>query len=84
MANLTITVDDELLKRARVRAAEQDTSVNAVLRDELKRFAGPESSVSAGAALARFAEEHSGNSEGRAWNRDDLYKDRIDRASPRR
>ena len=30
--NLTITVEDETLKRARVRALEENTSVNAVLR----------------------------------------------------
>ena len=31
--NLTITVDDELLRRARIRAVTQGTSVNAILRD---------------------------------------------------
>ena len=30
--NLTITVEDEILKRARMRALEENTSVNAVLR----------------------------------------------------
>lgn len=39
MANLTITLDDELLRRARMRALEQDTSVNALLRDYLEAFA---------------------------------------------
>ena len=41
MANLTIAVDDDVLRRARVRAAEQGTSVNAVLREELVRYADP-------------------------------------------
>ena len=36
MANLTITVPDEILKSARRRALEQGTSVNAVLRDYLQ------------------------------------------------
>jgi post-segregation antitoxin (ccd killing protein) len=39
MANLTITVDDQVLKRARVRAIEQGTSVNALLAEHLQRFA---------------------------------------------
>ena len=39
MANLTITVDDEVLKRARMRAIEQGTSVNALLAEHLERFA---------------------------------------------
>ena len=40
MANLTISVDDELLRRARVRAAQLGTSVNAVLREYLRTWAG--------------------------------------------
>ena len=40
MANLTITVDDHLLKRARLRALEQGTSVHALLREYLRRYAG--------------------------------------------
>ena len=40
MANLTITLDDDLLKRARIRAAELGTSVNAVLREYLGQYAG--------------------------------------------
>ena len=40
MANLTITVDGETVKRARMRALEEGTSVNAVLRDYLEDYAG--------------------------------------------
>ncbi len=40
MANLTIVVPDEALKRARLRAVSDGTSVNAVLRDQLVRYAG--------------------------------------------
>jgi hypothetical protein len=40
MANLTITVDEQTLKRARMRALEEDTSVNAVLRAYLEEYAG--------------------------------------------
>jgi plasmid stability protein len=79
VANLTITIEDELLKRARVRAAEQDTSVNAVLREELKRFAGPESGLTPGEAFVNFAKTHAGMSDGKKWTRDDIYKDRLDR-----
>ena len=31
MANLTISVNDEVLKRARIRALEENSSVNTVL-----------------------------------------------------
>ena len=40
MANLTISLDEDLLKRARLRAIEQGTSVNAILRDYLEAYAG--------------------------------------------
>ena len=43
MANLTITIEDDLLKKARIRALEQGTSVNALLRDYLVAYALPES-----------------------------------------
>ena len=36
MANLTLAVDDQLLRQARLRALEQGTSVNALLRDYLE------------------------------------------------
>ena len=38
VANLTLAIDDDLLHRARVRAAEQGTSVNAVVRDLLVAY----------------------------------------------
>jgi predicted HicB family RNase H-like nuclease len=40
MANLTITVDEDVLKKARLRALQQGVSVNALLRDYLARYAG--------------------------------------------
>ena len=39
MANLTISVDDEVLKRARIRALEENSSVNAVLGRYLEEYA---------------------------------------------
>lgn len=39
MTNLTISVDAEVLKRARIRALEEKTSLNAVLAQYLVRYA---------------------------------------------
>ncbi len=39
MTNLTITVDEQTLKRARIRVLEEGTSVNAVLREYLESYA---------------------------------------------
>lgn len=40
--NITVTVDDEIYRRARVKAAEADTSVSALVRDFLVKLAGQE------------------------------------------
>jgi hypothetical protein len=76
MANLTITIDDELLKRARLRALERNTSVNALLREYLEAFAGEQSGMAARkrfVAIARAASSRSGG-KGRAWSRDELHE----------
>lgn len=43
MKNITVSLPDDLHRRARVRAAEKDTSVSAVVRDFLSRYAQEES-----------------------------------------
>lgn len=53
--------------------------MNAILREELKRFAGPENGLTPGAALAKFARENPGDSRGQTWTREDLYKERLDK-----
>jgi len=79
--NLTITVDDEVLRRARIRALTQRTSVNAVLREFLESYAGSNIEAGARARLAELARESTASSGagGRAWQRDDIYADRLDR-----
>ena len=39
MRNITVSVDEETHRRARVRAAELDTSVSALVREFLRRLA---------------------------------------------
>lgn len=58
MANLTITVDDEVLRRARIRALERGTSVNAVLGEYLRLFAGGGGQTRATTALVALATEN--------------------------
>lgn len=38
MKNITVSVDDETYRRARIRAAERDTSVSAMVRDYLREM----------------------------------------------
>lgn len=73
--NLTITVDNDLLKRARIRALQEDTSVNAVLRDYLEAYAGGpgrrREAVSRLLALSKTAGTGRGDA---TWTRDDLHE----------
>ncbi len=79
MANLTITVDEEVLRRARIRALELNTSVNAVLRDYLDEFiAGSRDKDIVTAFLELTSDEGTGAaSTGRRWSREDLYEERT-------
>lgn len=43
MKNITVTVDDETYRRARIKAAEQDTSVSALVKRFLTELAASES-----------------------------------------
>jgi len=76
MANLTIVVDDRLLKRARMRALEDGTSVNAVLRDYLAAYAGGSSLQEARATYVTMAEAAAASSGpgGRTWTREDAHE----------
>lgn len=38
MSNLTLSVDDELIKRARIRAIRQGTSLSAKVREFLQQY----------------------------------------------
>jgi len=79
VANLTIAVDEDVLQRARVRAAEQGTSVNAVLREQLIRFADPAAGDRAADGFLALARERAGRSSGggRSWTRDALHFERL-------
>ena len=43
MKNITVTVDEETYRRARIKAAEQDTSVSALVKRFLAELASGES-----------------------------------------
>jgi plasmid stability protein len=75
MPNLTLAIDEETLRRARIRALERGTSVNAVVREFLERFAEDESRRLALEEFLELAEASAASSgrEGRAWRREDLY-----------
>lgn len=73
MANLTLVVDDELLLRARKRALEQGTSVNALVRAYLEAYAGRKGADKAMRAFIERAAASGARSE-RDWTREELHE----------
>lgn len=77
MANLTLTIDPDTLKRARIRAIRENTSVNAVVRAHLERYAASEAEQRRPIdRFLEFAREGGSGSGpgGRAWTRDELHE----------
>jgi plasmid stability protein len=81
MANLTLTIDDDLLRRARIRALEQNTSINALVRRWLEGYADPERQRQATEEFIAIAEQSTANSDAEPWkwNRDEIYEERLAR-----
>ena len=75
MTSLVITVDDQVLQRASLRALAQGTSVNTVLAEFLDSWSKEPSRADAIADLVRLAESAgaSSGSAGRTWSREDLH-----------
>ena len=74
MANLTITVDEELLKRARLRALREGTSVNRLLRERLESYVEDDRRRRrAIRELLRLSRSARSGSEGRKLRREDVY-----------
>lgn len=75
MANLTIMVDEDTLRRARIRALEQGTSVNALLRDYLEDYAGLAAERrEAARAILELSERAASEHRGERWRRAELYE----------
>lgn len=74
MANVTLAIDEDLLRRARIRALERGTSLNAVVRDYLESFAGDRPVNDGVDAFLRISDSSRASSgAGRAWTRDDAH-----------
>ena len=75
MANLTLVIDEGVLRRARKKAIDHGTSVNAVVGAYLEQYAGPDVTVAAWSEFLRIADGAGGSSgeTGRTWTRESLY-----------
>lgn len=74
MANLTLTLDDGILHRARQAALRERTTVNALVRDFLTRYVDARSRRLAALDALDAVARRSHSRSRRAWKRDDLHE----------
>ena len=79
MKNITLAVDEDVLDRVRVIAAERKTTVNGLVREYLARIASEQDRR---AEARRGLRELMEKSQARLgpdykWNREELYEDRM-------
>lgn len=75
MTNLTLSIDEALLKKARIQALEQGTSLNAVVREFLQNYAGgPQKFQNVTAGLLEKAQTLAGDRGEKTWDRDELHE----------
>ncbi|HEX7712989.1 MAG TPA: DUF6364 family protein [Bacillota bacterium] len=72
MKNITISLDDELLKEGREYARRHNTSLNALIRKLLAQTVLPNSQNWLEECFA-LMDQANANSRGQKWNREDLY-----------
>ncbi len=70
--NITLSVDEEVVRRARKRADALGKSLNQVIREDLERLAG----VADAEAMIEEFTRLSGRGDSRGWrfNRDELHE----------
>jgi len=82
LKNLTLSVDEDVLREARKVALDRNTSVNQLVRDYLKQLAGEKERQKQEAAQRKLAQKRLEKifRESRVkigpitWTRDDLYE----------
>lgn len=74
MRNITLSVDDEVIDRARRYAAQHNSSLNNLVREYLHEIASREDEVAAARKqireMSRRSKARIGNQK---WTREDLY-----------
>lgn len=71
--NLTLSIDEKLLERAREKLRAAGKTVNQEIREHLQHLAGGDDQLEAD---LKYLEETAGagDSKGWKWNREDAYK----------
>jgi hypothetical protein len=73
--NITLSIDEQIVKRARQKLQAVGKSVNEEIREHLQHVAGDDNLEKDIEFLRSSA--GLGNSGDRKWNREELYEDRL-------
>ena len=75
MANLTLKIDDKILKKARKLASRRETSINAIVRKSLEEFVSSDlSSQAAISGLDSFYKRCRARMGDKSWTRDEIHE----------
>jgi hypothetical protein len=74
--NVTLSIEDEVIRKARRHAEAMGTSVNQLVREYLEQLAGKTDPNTDGAEFERLSRMARGNSRGWKFNREELHKRR--------
>ena len=75
MRNITVSIDDDTYRRARVAAAQKDTSVSALVKAYLERLAAEETETERLKRREReIRAQITGFSAGERHSREDVYR----------
>ena len=75
MANITLKIDEGLLRKARRLALQKKTSINAIVRKSIEEFvSGDLSRQSAIKGLEVFFRQSTARVGAKNWTRDDLHE----------
>jgi hypothetical protein len=74
--NVTLSLDDDVVREARRRAEAMGTSVNQLIRDYLEQFAGKSDAKADVEEFMRLSELSHGDRRGWKFDRDEIHERR--------
>ena len=74
--NVTLSIEDEVIQRARAKAEAMGTSVNQLIRDYLQQLAGKSDAAADADEFARLSHLAHGDSRGWKFDREEVHQRR--------
>jgi hypothetical protein len=77
MANLTLTIDENTLRNARIRALHDGTSINALVRQYLESYSRVHSHGEVVSEIVDMSKKFRSRKGSAKWTRDDLHDRKL-------